>query len=184
MTDNTAEQLRLQGNAFFRTKQYTEAKQCYQRGFALDPSDSLIPLNLALAHIKLDEFPQALTACNARLQSIESDIAKLETQRNKAIYRKAQALIGLGDFKEARALSAQYPMSEVPSFPRSDLRAYLQGRPACVANGGGVQVQESPDMGRVLVAQKAFEPGDCVLCDRALLWVWMGVVCSSSCAHV
>lgn len=91
-----AQDLKIEGNGFVKTKDYPKAIRSYTEAYNLvinDPSSSQelklsLISNLALATLNVSEFNAALEWCNTHLQeSYEPNL--------KIIYRKASANKGL-----------------------------------------------------------------------------------------
>ncbi|TPX68228.1 hypothetical protein SpCBS45565_g03218 [Spizellomyces sp. 'palustris'] len=82
------------GNAWFKKRDYKRAILCYSKSMQLDPTSALLPVNRALAYLKLDRFAEAEADCT---QGIEMDPKNV-----KALWRRGIARAKLGKVEEAR----------------------------------------------------------------------------------
>ena len=90
-----AEQLKGEGNDFFKAKQHLKAAGCYTKAARKDPTNPVYQSNLAAALIGLAKFDKAVKAAEACL--------KLDSENEKGHYRLACALLGAERFDEAVA---------------------------------------------------------------------------------
>jgi len=95
---STAENLKITANNAFSAKDYTKAQADYTKALALakeSESDLKATLfqNRAAVFLALNDYSSALQDSNAALA--------LDPSREKAIYRRAQALEGLGKTSDA-----------------------------------------------------------------------------------
>ncbi|KNC95962.1 uncharacterized protein SPPG_08567 [Spizellomyces punctatus DAOM BR117] len=82
------------GNAWFKKGDYKRAILCYSKSMQLDPTSAVLPVNRALAYLKLDRFAEAEADCT---QGIEMDPKNV-----KALWRRGIARAKLGKAEEAR----------------------------------------------------------------------------------
>ena len=85
--------LRVKGNRLFRSKSYKEALFKYQEAFNHDPFDQKVLLNIALCHIKMQAWNEALEFCN---RSCHIDKANV-----KALFNRSLVFIKMMDFDKA-----------------------------------------------------------------------------------
>ncbi|KAG9046746.1 hypothetical protein FS837_003767 [Tulasnella sp. UAMH 9824] len=85
------------GNKYFQSKWFTSAAIAYSTGLKQTPSSQVLRLNRAMTYLKLGHAGAALSDCNYALAQNELP----DSLRVKALHRKAQALYGLGHWKEA-----------------------------------------------------------------------------------
>lgn len=88
-----AEGLKAQANELFKLKRFQEALQMYQQAADIDPTNAMILCNRAFAHIKLENYGQAVADAD---KSIELDPTFI-----KAYYRRGTARMSLGKSKLA-----------------------------------------------------------------------------------
>ena len=99
---------KLKGNEAFRASDYTSAIRHYQQALALSPSphDWSLHTNLAIAHVRLERWEEALEWSDKAIEGSGG-------QWVKAWWRKALALEGLARLKEAvRAIDEAWQRSE------------------------------------------------------------------------
>eukprot|EP00928_Gymnodinium_smaydae_P013615 TRINITY_DN14956_c0_g1_i2.p2 TRINITY_DN14956_c0_g1~~TRINITY_DN14956_c0_g1_i2.p2 ORF type:complete len:209 (-),score=36.41 TRINITY_DN14956_c0_g1_i2:280-906(-) len=111
---------KLEGNTLLREGRYKEACERYELGIdtmslcqqaSVIMSDSLaskgnrvvidLQRNLAAAQLSLEDFKSCVATCDAVLDKETPDVKKGEDE--KALYRRATALLRLGELKRARA---------------------------------------------------------------------------------
>ncbi|KAG2423969.1 hypothetical protein HXX76_014908 [Chlamydomonas incerta] len=127
---NAAKQRKDKGNAFFKSGKLARAQSCWDRAVAAVSYDKSFPdeakaigrevkrscwLNLAALDLKKQHWKDAAKHCTSVLE--------LEPGSVKALYRRAQAHMGLADFFEAeqdvkRALEAEPGNAEVLALQR------------------------------------------------------------------
>jgi len=88
-----AEGLKQKANELFKLKRFQEALQMYQQAADIDPTSAMILCNRAFAHIKLENYGQAVVDAD---KSIELDPTFI-----KAYYRRGTARMSLGKTKLA-----------------------------------------------------------------------------------
>ncbi|KAG8944882.1 hypothetical protein FRC04_001415 [Tulasnella sp. 424] len=106
----TEEGWKALGNKYFQSGWFTSAAIAYSRGLARTPSSHVLRLNRAMTYLKLGHAGAALSDCNYAL----AQNGLPPSLRVKALYRKAQALYGLGLWGEAE-MAFQATSSEFPS---------------------------------------------------------------------
>lgn len=84
-----------QGNAAFKAGDYTLALAHYSDAIHLDPSVSTYPLNRALVHLRLADYPAADKDASTALK-LDAGVGQ------KALYRRALARKGLGKLDLAK----------------------------------------------------------------------------------
>ncbi|KAG8686964.1 hypothetical protein FRC09_013818, partial [Ceratobasidium sp. 395] len=94
MSASPATEHKEKGNASFKAGNYPEAIGHYTAAILADSSDPTFPLNRAAAYLKLNKNQGAERDC--------STVLKLQPTNVKAMFRRAQARIGLGNFSDAR----------------------------------------------------------------------------------
>lgn len=88
-----AERLKNEANELFRTKKFTEALMLYQEAADMNPASAMILCNRAFAHIKLENYGQAVADADRSLD--------LDPHFIKAYYRRGIARLALGKYKLA-----------------------------------------------------------------------------------
>ncbi|KAG8769327.1 hypothetical protein FRC12_005034 [Ceratobasidium sp. 428] len=94
MSASPATEHKEKGNASFKAGNYPEAIGHYTAAILADSTDPTFPLNRAAAYLKLNKNQDAERDC--------STVLKLQPTNVKAMFRRAQAKIGLGNFSDAR----------------------------------------------------------------------------------
>ncbi|KAF9294353.1 RNA polymerase II-associated protein 3 [Linnemannia elongata] len=82
------------GNELFKKGLYVKAIEHYSASIALDPSNSVLPINRAMALLKLERFAEAERDCTLGL--------KLDSKNVKALWRRGIARRSLGRVDEAK----------------------------------------------------------------------------------
>ncbi|KAG0287141.1 RNA polymerase II-associated protein 3 [Linnemannia gamsii] len=82
------------GNELFKKGQYVKAIEHYSASMALDPSNSVLPINRAMALLKLERFAEAERDCTLGL--------KLDSKNVKALWRRGIARRSLERVNEAK----------------------------------------------------------------------------------
>ncbi|KAG9080939.1 hypothetical protein FS749_007849 [Ceratobasidium sp. UAMH 11750] len=95
MSASPATQHKEKGNEAFKAGNYPEAIGHYTAAILADGTDPTFPLNRAAAYLKLNKNEDAERDC--------STVLKLQPNNVKAMFRRAQARVGLGKLTEARA---------------------------------------------------------------------------------
>ncbi|ELR06493.1 hypothetical protein VC83_09438 [Pseudogymnoascus destructans] len=94
MSAARAQQLKEEGNKFFRSNDLAQAEALYTKAILLDPSAPMLYTNRAMARLKLGLLEGVLEDCS-------SSLAIKEKANMKARHYGAQALVGLGRGREA-----------------------------------------------------------------------------------
>ncbi|KAG0291805.1 RNA polymerase II-associated protein 3, partial [Dissophora globulifera] len=82
------------GNEFFKKGDYKKAVEHYTASMTLDPSNSVLPINRAMALLKLERFADAERDCTLGL--------KLDNKNVKALWRRGIARRSLNRTEEAK----------------------------------------------------------------------------------
>ncbi|KAJ3299348.1 RNA polymerase II-associated protein 3 [Borealophlyctis nickersoniae] len=82
------------GNAFFRKGDYKRAAACYGKSMKFDPTNAVLPVNRAMAHLKLFNYVEAESDCTTGLA--------LDPKNVKALWRRGIARRELGKLDEAK----------------------------------------------------------------------------------
>ncbi|KAF9429559.1 RNA polymerase II-associated protein 3 [Entomortierella beljakovae] len=82
------------GNVFFKKGQYQKAIEHYTSSMNLDPSNSVLPINRAMALLKIGKFAEAEQDCTLGL--------RLDSKNVKALWRRGIARRSLGKTNEAK----------------------------------------------------------------------------------
>lgn len=107
-----------QGNAAFKAGDYTLALAHYSDAIHLDPSVSTYPLNRALVHLRLADYPAADKDASTALK-LDAGVGQ------KALYRRALARKGLGKLD----LAKQGPLHLSLSRAEANLTTLVVRRP-------------------------------------------------------
>merc|ERR1712166_1193538 len=99
MAEMDAETHKLQGNKFYKAKQYLKAAAEYTKAMKKDTTNHVYPGNLAATLLALSKFKQALAAAETCV-SLKDDF-------DKGHFRCGQALEGLDRMEEAVAAYLQ-----------------------------------------------------------------------------
>merc|ERR1711865_237780 len=83
----SAEEHKLEGNKFYKSKDYLKAVKEYSKACKLDATNHVFPSNLAKALLCINKFKQALAAADTCV-SLKADF-------DKGHFRRGQALEGL-----------------------------------------------------------------------------------------
>lgn len=90
-----ADSMKSQGNQFFQLGCYVQASMMYSEALELQPSNTVLLNNRAMAYLKQAMFQEALVDAN---HSLSLDQSK---ENIKAYWRKAQALLDLDRYEDA-----------------------------------------------------------------------------------
>jgi len=93
MDRTTADEIKLQGNAYFKTGNYVGALERYTTAIDLNPKDSTLYSNRSFVHLKMRNYYYA---------NRDADVAiELNQSWPKAHYRKAEVLAEVGQYDSA-----------------------------------------------------------------------------------
>lgn len=112
----SSEKHRLQGNEYFKNKNYEAAVESYTTALRLYPDSVILYTNRAQAFLKLERFPDALSDCDWAL--------RLHERHPKALARKGLALRGIGKFDAALSFLEKARKS-LPSNKRGAIEQYI-----------------------------------------------------------
>jgi tetratricopeptide (TPR) repeat protein len=98
----SAEELKQEGNALFKAQKYDQAIALYEQAFGADSTNVAILGNLAMAHLKLNQYKQVVQHCTQGLELLQS-ISNTSLQV-KLLYRRATALHKMGGESLVQAL--------------------------------------------------------------------------------
>jgi tetratricopeptide (TPR) repeat protein len=88
-----AENEKIKGNDFMKTKEYDEAIKFYSSSIKYDPSEATTYCNRALAYIKIKQFDKGVEDCNKAVG--------INKSYTKAYYRRALCNMGINKYREA-----------------------------------------------------------------------------------
>lgn len=88
-----AEDERLKGNEFIKSKDYQDAVTAYTKSIELDSTESFTFANRAMAYLKLKEYKKVIEDANKALE--------LKPGYLKAVHRRGKAYLALERFEEA-----------------------------------------------------------------------------------
>ena len=100
--------LKSQGDQFYSQGNYFAAIECYSQGLALEPNNILLYHNRGLAHLKLSNFAELRSNCEAILQIDPSNIKAL-VNRSFALNKLGLVADAINDLRSAIALGADDP---------------------------------------------------------------------------
>lgn len=120
-----------QGGTAFNDKDYATAAAVFEKGYAADPSNTAMALNLAMSYCEMGEFEKGMDIYEAVAAKThpkyQADAAKAKEMMALYTNNKVAALQGAGDFDAIIALAdtqlAKNP--ESPLFQRVRVQAYL-----------------------------------------------------------
>ncbi|TVY37295.1 Protein unc-45-like protein [Lachnellula subtilissima] len=188
----TVEELKTEGNSYFLSGKYTDAIKKYSQasssGLITPEEDELVHNNRALCHLKLGKYDAALKDA--------SFIANHKSRSDKAHYRGALALYGLGNFEESivwlNRLIESFPESVAAKQGRQELeRVKLRveeqktgkynwkkmyrdaklGPVDCATYDTPVEVRQVEGKGRGLFTNKSVKCGDLLACEKAFSYI-------------
>ena len=98
------------GNAYFKKGEFKKSISCYTRSIALDPTSVAVPINRAMAHLKLKKYCNYYNESFAYLRKFswkkaEDDCTiglSLEQKNVKALWRRGIARRELSKYTEAK----------------------------------------------------------------------------------
>lgn len=91
--DLSSDQLKQKANEKFKSKEFNEAIALYTLAIEKDPKNAVLYSNRSFAHLKLECYGYALTDATKAIE--------LDNNYIKGYYRRAEAKMGNGKFKEA-----------------------------------------------------------------------------------
>lgn len=118
-----ADELKAQGNSHFKKGSFKKAIQCFTDALVLDPTNEALLTNRAAAHLKLEQWADAVSDCDKALA--------LCPDNSKAFVRKARALYEMGALEQAqecrfRGEMLEPQLLELKSKWTAELTAKLQ----------------------------------------------------------
>lgn len=131
MNKQRAEELKVEGNAFLKDKNYVRAEECYTRAIALDPNVEAFYTNRSLVRANLGKYDEAVQDC--------LDCLKVNPRSARAYGRMASAQFKAG--KYAESMEAYEAALQID--PGNE--TYRQGLEAASSNVNGRAA--SPDLG-------------------------------------
>ncbi|KAK0671707.1 hypothetical protein QBC41DRAFT_49794 [Cercophora samala] len=185
---------KTKGNDCFGRAKYQAALEHYTRALVSSPTTEechTINLNRSLAYLKTNSFDAALVDANSVLEDANGKT------KEKALFRKAQALYSLQRYRECcdvlKALRLEYPdnasakakLNEAASrlaeqtsgkyhFKKLHAEA-VRLRPPQLDHAtytGPVEVRQSGSRGRGLFTTKAVKAGDLLFCEKAFVYAF------------
>jgi len=106
---DASEDLKLLGNAAFKSRHFSRAEDLYSQAIEKHPSNPVLWSNRAAAHLHLEEYGSAISDATKAIE--------LDPSFTKAYYRRGEAQFSLshfqeavGNFRSAAKLSPQDPM--------------------------------------------------------------------------
>ncbi|GAQ83404.1 SGT1B homolog [Klebsormidium nitens] len=94
-----ATELERKGNALFVDEDYDAALECYTQGVEMDPGNASLYASRAAAHLKLENFLDAIVDANKAIE--------IDPSISKAYLRKGMACFSLEEFQTAKATFEQ-----------------------------------------------------------------------------
>ena len=91
--EQQAKDMRLKGNEYMKSKEFSDALNFYEKAIQLYPKDASCHCNKAMAYLKLKNFSKAIESANKALD--------LQPDYLKALHRRGKAYFSTGKFKEA-----------------------------------------------------------------------------------
>ncbi|AET37843.1 Tah1p Ecym_2090 [Eremothecium cymbalariae DBVPG len=90
--NETAEDLKVKGNTFFKNGDYETAILYYEKACALDSSNPIYFSNMATALIKLERWQEAVNACDKGLNKVSFKTGMDSKTKQKLEWRRITAL--------------------------------------------------------------------------------------------
>ncbi|KAI9231929.1 hypothetical protein MVEG_05418 [Podila verticillata NRRL 6337] len=112
------------GNEFFKKGQFATAVEHYSASITLDPTNAVLPINRAMALLKLERFVEAEQDCTLGL--------KLDSKNVKALWRRGIARRSLGRTEEAKNDFEQALALDPSNKAVKDELSKLQSKPSSV----------------------------------------------------
>jgi len=180
----SAEKWKVLGNDKFKEKDYESAIECYET--ALEHAKLSLRIkcltNIALCELRLERFESALKRCNEALL--------LDSNDQKAIYRKIFALTSLREHATASALLSQHMSKEkndaaweklqnrVTRRAKEALGVHNEQTIALVSAGskdvemfvGAIEVKTSKGKGRGVFATEEIRRGDLIIFEKGIFF--------------
>ncbi|KAG0351423.1 RNA polymerase II-associated protein 3 [Podila minutissima] len=110
------------GNDFFKKGQFAAAVEHYSASITLDPTNAVLPINRAMALLKLERFSEAEQDCTLGL--------KLDSKNVKALWRRGIARRSLWRTEEARKDFEQALVLDPSNKAVKDELSKLQSNPS------------------------------------------------------
>jgi len=111
---NTAENERLKGNEFMKSREYDAAVECYTKSIEIFPDEAASYSNRAMAYLKLKKYGSCIDDAERALE-IQPDYLK-------AYHRRGKACLASGKYEEAIE-DFQYILAKEPD--NNDINASL-----------------------------------------------------------
>ncbi|KAG0335456.1 RNA polymerase II-associated protein 3 [Podila horticola] len=112
------------GNDFFKKGQFAAAVEHYSASITMDPTNAVLPINRAMALLKLERFSEAEQDCTLGL--------KLDSKNVKALWRRGIARRSLGRMEEAKKDFEQALALDPSNKAVKDELSKLQSKPSPV----------------------------------------------------
>ena len=113
INEKAAEQEKLKGNEYIKSKDYASAINCYERSISLNPTEAPTYFNRALAYFRISDSSKALIDCNSAIF--------LKNDYYKAFFRRGDCYLALGELDKAFE-DFSYAQIKEPSFEEAKNR--------------------------------------------------------------
>ena len=89
---NKAEAVKLEGNAFYKAKNFEKAIEKYSEAISLNPKEIIFYSNLAAVHMEMKEFDTAIAECDKGIEIAKEGVGYDYSKMAKVMARKAACL--------------------------------------------------------------------------------------------
>lgn len=96
-----AEAAKLEGNAFYKAKNFEKAIEKYSEAISLNPKEIIFYSNLAAVHMEQKDYDTAMAECDKGIEIAKEQIGYDYTKLAKVMARKAACLAHKGQLQES-----------------------------------------------------------------------------------
>ncbi|EGR31769.1 stress-induced protein sti1 family protein, putative, partial [Ichthyophthirius multifiliis] len=95
------EKLKLEGNEYYKKKQFDKAQECYDKAISINPKEVLLYNNKAAVYIETNQYQKAIDVVNEALKICEDHQIKDFQKLAKLYARKGACYAKLNDYKQS-----------------------------------------------------------------------------------